>query len=326
MSNGSQPTISAVVAAYQAERWIGECLDSILGQTRPPDEVVVVDDGSTDGTADVLATYADRVRIVRQPNAGCPAAFNTAFREARGDFVALCGSDDVWEPRKLEWQLEAIQANPDLDVLFGEARLFGSVDGVFARPPAVGVLDGAVLRDALYRVNCIAAPTVMIRRSLFERLGPFVEDFGADDYEYWFRCLRAGAKFYNDPRPLLRWRQHGGNLSSKTAWMDDCSCQVRLWYQEDLADRALVCEMLAPQLFKIGRRRVDEGRSQEARRAFRDALRYRSGNRASANARALAWIVILGLPTGARDRISRILVRVSRALDGVRGGRSPVLP
>jgi glycosyltransferase involved in cell wall biosynthesis len=326
MSNESQPTISAVVAAYQAERWIAEALDAILGQTRPPDEVIVVDDGSTDGTAQVLERFADRVRIVRQPNGGCPAAFNTAFREATGDFVALCGSDDVWESHKLEWQLEAIQRHPEVDVLCGDARLFGRVDGAYAQPPGTGVLDSAALTEALYRANVICAPSVVIRRSLFEQLGPFVENFGADDYEYWMRCLRAGARFYYDPRPLLGWRQHDDNLSSKEIWMLECSYEVRRRYADDVANRAVVHEMLAADLFKIGRTRVDEGRPRDARRAFAHSLRHASGAGPSANVRALTWVAVLSLPDAARERAGRALVGLSRALEAPNDVGQPALP
>ena len=321
MTDARKPSISVVVAAYQAERFIAEALESILGQTRPPDELIVVDDGSTDGTAAELERFADRIRIVRQPNGGCPAAFNTAFREARGDFVALCGADDIWEPHKLEWQAEAIAAHPELDVLCGHAVLVGRMEGDYSRPPGVGVLDNGALKDALYRQCCICAPSVVIRRSLFERLGPFIEDFGADDYEYWFRCLRDGAHFYYDPRPLLSWRQHENNLTGRTTWMDECADQVRRMYEADVSDRAI-----ADDLFRTGRRLVEEGRPREARQAFRGSLRHGRGSASPANARALAWVAILGLPSGARELAGRALTDISRAIDSLRGGRDPVLP
>ncbi len=174
------------------------------------------------------------------------------MREASGDFVALCGADDIWEPHKLEWQLETIRAHPQVDVLCGHAVLFGRTEGEYSRPPGVGVLDSAALKDALYRQCCVCAPSVVIRRSLFERLGPFIENFGADDHEYWFRCLRAGASFYYDPRPLLSWRQHENNLTGRTAWMDECGDQVRRMYEADVSDRAI-----ADDLFRIGRRLVE---------------------------------------------------------------------
>jgi glycosyltransferase involved in cell wall biosynthesis len=322
MPTESVPSISAVVAAYQAEEWIAEALESILGQTRPPDEVVVVDDGSTDRTARELERFAEKVRIVRQPNRGCPAAFNTAFREARGDFVAMCGADDIWEPQKLEWQSQAIQTHGEADVFFGHARLVGRCSAEHARPPGVGMLDSVAFRDALFRECCVCASSVVIRRSLFERLGPFVEDFGADDWEYWFRCLRAGARFYYDSRPMLSWRQHESNLTRRTAWMNECSAQVRRWYAADVTDRAL-----ADALFTAGRKLVDDGHPRAARHAFRRSLRYGLGDIASAsNVRALVWVAILGLPADARDPLGRTLTGASRAYDSLRGGRHQSLP
>jgi glycosyltransferase involved in cell wall biosynthesis len=222
MSDQPKRSITAVVAAYQAEAWIAEALEAILGQTRAPDEVVVVDDGSTDETPDILRGFGSNIRVVRQPNGGCPAAFNTAFREARGDFVAMCGADDVWVPRKLEWQEESIQAHADVDVFFGHGILTGRIEDEHSRPPGTGVLDSTELKDALFRECVVCAPTVVIRRSLYLRLGPFVENFGADDYEYWFRCLRAGARFHYDPRPLVNWRQHENNLTRQTVLMEEC--------------------------------------------------------------------------------------------------------
>ena len=109
----------------------------------------------------------------------------------------------------------------------------------------LGVLDGARLRDALYRENIICAPSIVIRRSLFEKLGPFVEDFGADDLEYWMRCLRDGAVFHYDPRVLLRYRRHDSNLSSRLLWMAECSHDVHRWYAADIADPVLRTSVLA---------------------------------------------------------------------------------
>ena len=323
MPNQSKPSISAVVAAYQAERFIGETLESILTQTRPPEEVIVVDDGSTDGTARELERFSGAIRVLRRPNGGCPAAFNTAFQAARGDFVAMCGADDIWEPQKLEWQLEAIQAYPDADVLFGHAVVFGQIEAEHLRPTGSGLLESSALRNALFIDNCVCAPSVVIRRSLFERLGPFVEDFGADDYEYWFRCLRAGARFYYDPRTVMRWRRHENNLSMRKPWMDTCSCEVRRWYAADVADRAIVCAGLAPVLHRVARRLVDEGRPGEASRTYREALGYARGAAPSDSVKALAWIAVLGLPARMRERVKDILVGCRRALDGLRQSRVP---
>jgi len=308
MSSSGTPTFSAVIAAYQAEDWIAESVGSILSQTHPADQIVVVNDGSTDGTARELARFGDRITVVERPNGGCPAAFNTAFREATGDYVALCGADDIWEPRKLEWQAEALREHPDVDVLFGDAQIFGLTEGNYATPPGTGVLDSDALRRELYRENLVCAPSIMIRRSLFERLGPFVERFGADDYEYWMRSLRSGATFYYDPRVLLRYRRHESNLSSGLLWMQRCSHDVHRWYADDV-EPELAQEVLASDLFKIGRYLVDEGRPDDARPAFRGSLAHRFGMR------ALTWTALLRLPGAVREPSGEALVRLSRWLE-----------
>lgn len=323
-----ETSISIAIAAFQAERWVAEAIDSVLAQTRPPDEVIVVDDGSMDETPRILEAYGDRIRVIRQENRGASAAFNRGFREATGDFVALCAADDVWEPRKLEWQAEAIAAHPEVDVLFGHAKRFGAVEGDYARPPAgmTGLLDSDELREALFVTNFVSAPSALIRRSLYERLGPFAEDLPVEDYEYWLRCLRAGARFYYDPRSLLGWRQHGDNLSGDRAGMQEYATGVRLQYAADIADRAMVRRILAQDLFRVGRNMVDEGRPGEARQAFLRSLRYVGGVPVSASARALVWGVALSLPARPRARLCAWLVRASRTADDMRGGRDPALP
>jgi glycosyltransferase involved in cell wall biosynthesis len=315
MNETQRVSISVVIAAYQAERWIAQALDSILAQTRPADEIVVVDDGSRDGTPDVLDSYCDRVRVIRQENRGAPAAFNRAIRESGGDFIALCGSDDVWESQKLEWQQQAIAAHPDVDVLFGHAKVFGVAERDHARPPAgmTGALETSAMRDALFAENFICAPSVLIRRTLFERLGPFVEGIGTEDYEYWFRCLRGGARFYYDPRALLGWRQHGGNQSANQLRMDEFTARVRLQYAADVGDRSMAREVIAATLFRTARAMVDAGRPAEARATFWRSLRYASPGRAWDALRALVWTAVLWLPTGPRARLGAALVRARRA-------------
>jgi glycosyltransferase involved in cell wall biosynthesis len=110
------PTICVVVPAYNEGRWITETLESVLAQTLPADEIVIVDDGSTDDTVAQVERFGDAVRLVRQANAGCAAAFNTGFADTTADFVALCPADDIWEPHKHEWQHEVLVQHPDVDV------------------------------------------------------------------------------------------------------------------------------------------------------------------------------------------------------------------
>jgi glycosyltransferase involved in cell wall biosynthesis len=322
MADSPSPTVAAVIAAYQAEKWIADAIDSILGQTSPPDEVIVVDDGSTDGTARELAKFGNRVRVIRRENGGCPAAFNTAFAAVRCDFVAMCGADDIWEPGKLELQRAAIAAHPEVDFFCGHAVMTGLIEGDHTRPPGVGVLDSDALRDELFAEGCVInAPSIVIRRAVFERLGPFIENFGADDYEYWFRALRAGSRFYYEPRPLVSWRQHGENLSWKTAWMDECSYKVLRTYEGDVEDRRVRARGFAPIFFRAGRRQVDDGEAGRARRSFARSLRYWRGQSPTHSARALAWIAVLSLPASARAGLGAKLVKLKRAFGTLLGNR-----
>jgi len=287
----SAPAITAAIPAYQGERWLGETIESILCQTSPPDEIVVVDNGSSDGTADVAQGFGAAVRLVSEPtNRGPGAGYNRAFREARGDYVAMCPHDDLWDPRKLEFQREALAARPDIDVAFGRARYFGLQESDFPPPPAEGVLDPESFFRAMYGVDLVAAPTAAVRRDLFFRLGGFREDLAGEDYEFWMRALRARAVFFYDPRLLVRLRQHGGNLSSKALAMWELNHHIHTLYADDLGDDDLARRTLARDLRTIGRCRLGLGLAEDARRAYRASLAQ------VAHPAALGWVLALSAP------------------------------
>jgi glycosyltransferase involved in cell wall biosynthesis len=310
------PTISAVVAAYNTERWIGETLTAILSQTRPPNEVIVVDDGSTDGTAAELKRFGDRIRVVTQPNGGCPAAFNRGFAEASGDYIAMCGADDVWEPQKLEWQAAAIAEHPQIDLAFGGGRIFGRIEGFFDPPPGVGLLDTRRFLQTLYRGNTICASSVVIRRSLYERLGPFVEHcgderFACDDYDYWIRGLYAKAVFFYDERVQVGWRRHDSNATNNPLFMYRSQYQMHRWHAEKIEDQSMVRAVLARDMFSIARGELDAGDRDRARAAFIESLRLK------VMPRAFAFVVLLTLPEGPSRNLVRTLVAGKRILASI---------
>ncbi len=107
-------TVSVVIPAYNAGKSLGRAIDSVLAQTHHPDEIIVVDDGSTDNTADVAHGYGDKVRFIRQENAGASVARNTGIEAAASEWIAFLDADDEWLPRKLKLQTEHLQRNPDL--------------------------------------------------------------------------------------------------------------------------------------------------------------------------------------------------------------------
>ena len=247
---------------------------------------------------------------------------NRAIAQARGDYVALCGADDVWAPQKLAWQEQAIVAHPEVDVFFGHATAFGAAAGDLARPTGEGVLEQSALCDDLVRCQVIATPFIVMRRSLFDRVGWFEENFKGDDYDYWFRCLRQGVRFYYDPRLLGSYRRHAGNLTNDAIGLWQAMNVVRE-RDADLiaaltAEPRLYGQVLATDHFRIARMLGEAGRIDEARDEFRAALRHGRDAPATA-ARALAWLAILGLPAGLRDASGAVLVAVSRGLDSLLG-------
>lgn len=312
MNNNRRPSITVAVPAYQAERFITETLESILAQTHPPDEVIVVDDGSTDGTARELERFGNQIRVIRRPNGGCAAAFNTAFREARCDFVAECGADDIWEPDKLERQVEVLATHPEIDIAFSAARVFGNREGLWGMPsaedPSVGIMDPRRFARTLYRDNPICPSTLLIRRALYERLGPFAEDIATEDYEYWLRSLRGGAVFYYDPAMLVRYRRHESNASSDHLAMRRTDLLVHRRYAQDVEDPSLVREVLAGDYYAVGRILRNQGRVREARAAFVASFRHRP------SLRGLAWVLLLSAPGRHRGMLADRVISVKRAL------------
>jgi Glycosyl transferase family 2 len=170
----SRPTLSVVVRTYNRAEYLRQALHSIQHQTLVPDEVIVVDDGSTDETPDVAAEYA--VRYTRRPHTGNPpAVLNAGLRAATGDLVGLLDSDDVWLPRKLEQQRALLMADPRTGFAYGNARLL-LPDGQQSAPVLhpTQIVRGDVL-PVVVRSMCVHPSTLLIRRALLERIGPLDE-------------------------------------------------------------------------------------------------------------------------------------------------------
>jgi glycosyltransferase involved in cell wall biosynthesis len=324
----SPPTVSAVVTAYNAEQYIGETLTSILSQTRPPEEVIVVDDGSTDGTREELARFRGDIRLLRQDNRGHPNALNHGMREARGDYLAKCDADDIWERDKLERQVAALLAHPEIDIAFSAIWIFGDIEQPSGMgetgDPSEGILDPRQFAKTLYG-DCVICPSsTLLRRRLYERLGPFDEQLIFEDYDYWIRALRAGAVFYYDPARLVRYRWHAGQVTKDELRMRTSLHEVHSLHADLIDDRRLVRAVFADDLFRIGRVLVDQDCPREAREAFRRSLRYGFLDITSVqNARAAVWVGLLSLPADARKRAGTALVGFSRAIDNLLGVRQP---
>jgi len=200
-------TVSCIVPVFNGERYLAAALESVLGQSRSPDEIVVVDDGSTDGSAAVVRRYGSRVRYFRQDPRGAAAARNRGVELSGGDFLAFIDQDDLWRPRKLERQLASFAADPGLDICISHAELLWE--------PARAA-ERAALGDHR-RARCVAGyttPAMLARRSAFERIGPFDAELVLADATDWFlRAIDRALSILLLPEALLVHRMHDGNLS-----------------------------------------------------------------------------------------------------------------
>ncbi len=214
--------VSVVIPAWNAEAWVGRAVESALAQDHEPKEIIVVDDGSTDGTADVLAAYGRRIRLVRQTNRGLPAARNAGLRAARGTLVAFLDADDRWLPGKLAAQVALMRERPDLGFCATEAWLEDEAGRRLGRWRDEGRLPGRTFLETLFARNAAvpgSASAVMVRRELALAVGGFDETLRAhEDVDLWMR-LAAVAGFACVPEPLAAVTRREGSVSSRLATM-----------------------------------------------------------------------------------------------------------
>ena len=211
------PAVNVIMPAYNVEPFIGAAIASVLGQSMPDLELIIVDDGATDGShaAALRAAGGDpRVRIIRQHNRGLSAARNTALRHASAPLIALLDSDDLWAPSYLEKQLALLEADPTLDVVTGNAwNLGGPNDGEPARPcPDLRLQPD--LTGILADEESIFVMSVF-RRRVYETIGGFDETFATnEDYDFWLRAAIAGFRFARNDEPLGYYRRREDSLSA----------------------------------------------------------------------------------------------------------------
>jgi len=199
---------------YNGERFLAEAIDSILGQTFADFEFVIVDDGSTDASPTILADYASRdprIRVVGQANAGIVAALNRGLAECRAPLVARMDADDSSLPARLERQVAFLAGHPRVAVV---GTAFQLVSETGAAGPKVRHATGqAAISRGLRRGNCLAHPTVMMRRGVILAVGGYREFLRhAEDYDLWTRVVERH-HLANLPECLLRYRVHGGQVS-----------------------------------------------------------------------------------------------------------------
>ncbi len=197
------PLVSVIIPAYNSERYLAEAIESVLSQAYPALEVIVVDDGSTDGSARVAREH-EAVRCVHQPHRGVCAALNNGIENARGGLLAFLDADDLWTEGKLERQVAALVADPDLEAVFGHVEQFAS--------PELAETTDIRIPSHIERMAGYHKGTMLIRRKALLRVGLFDFRWEAVDFVDWYaRAVEQGLRSRLLPEVDMRRRIHNDN-------------------------------------------------------------------------------------------------------------------
>jgi glycosyltransferase involved in cell wall biosynthesis len=221
------PLVSVVIPAYNAAWCVGKAIDSVLAQHFHEFEVIVVNDGSTDDTAAVLAAYGDAIRVVHQANGGMSSARNAGIRAARGELIAFLDADDWWLPTKLSRQVDLMRARPEIGFSSAAARVEDS-QGRSVNLWACAQWEGSFLNHLFHNGAGIAggSSALMVRSTFLQKAGGYDETLGgAEDADLWIR-LAALTDYACIPEPQVIVLRRPGSVSRNVEGMRQGAIQM----------------------------------------------------------------------------------------------------
>lgn len=284
--------VSVVTATYNMAGYIAETLDSILGQDYQNLESIVIDDGSTDNTKEILEPYvtSGRVRVIHQENSGQTVAKNRGIAESRGEFIAFCDADDTWRHDKLTKQVAAFDQNPDIAVVFSDINLIDA-QGEPCHLPTLKRFDGRITAQLMVD-NFIPFPTSIVRAKILEEKNGFDDNLSMSiDYDLWLR-ISVDYPIRYIPEPLANYRIWEGQMSKRTGErLENFFKLLERFLNEhpDCVTKAEKDKAWAHTLVTRGLWHAKEGRKGEALRDYRRAMKHRFFD-------ARLWRCIIGLP------------------------------
>lgn len=263
-------TVTVIIPTFNRRPLLLAALSSVFSQTCQDYEILVVDDGSTDGTEEALAPLSTKIRYFWNPHGGEASARNRGIREANTPYIAFLDSDDLWEPTFLQTTISTLDSDPELAMVTTGCLV---IPGRERRPR----IRESSLRGDLFQVlfvrNFITASTVVVRQDCFQRVGLFNENLDqATDYDMWLRIARTfPIAFLN--QPLCRWRQHSGNISGNKLRHRQCVLQVIESHCHDRRISPRVSRIRRSKLkVSLGRTYLELDQIKEAVACFREAI------------------------------------------------------
>jgi Glycosyltransferases involved in cell wall biogenesis len=240
-----KPLVSVIVPTYNYGRFIGETLECLRAQTYAHWECVIVDDGSTDDTAEQVTRFMDgdpRFKFVRQENARQAAAKNNGLRNSAGQYIQFLDADDLIEPQKFEQQVEFLEMHPEIDIVYGSMRYFTTEnpsDRLYwvwgENKPWMPEISGSgkEILTALVQQNIMVINSPLIRRSVVDAVGLFDNALPpAEDWDYWVRCAAAGMRFEFKDLPgtvaLVRWHSSSSSQDRRRMYTSMLSIREKI--------------------------------------------------------------------------------------------------
>ena len=200
-----KPLISVILPVYNGEKYLAEALQSVYDQHYAPMEIIAIDDGSTDGTAQILSQYSDRIQYLQQENQGPAAARNSGIQKAKGDFITFIDADDLWPDKKIMVQMNVFHRYPETDI----------VQGLVSRIVLPGAITNIKNNETEFEFMGSNLGAMIIRRSVFDKIGYFDESLTYhSDTDFWFRAREAGIRILVLEEVALIYRIHDANHTS----------------------------------------------------------------------------------------------------------------
>ena len=230
-------SISVIIPTFNRIDVLPKAIESVLAQTIIPDEIIVVDDGSTDGTAEMIQSDYPKVSVLVQENAGVSSARNAGISVSKGDWIALLDSDDEWFQKKLERQMKCIEENPDAVLVHTDEIWIRN--GVRVNPMKKHEKSGGWIFDTCLPLCVISPSAAMIKRSLFSEIGLFDASLEVcEDYDLWLRICSKYPVNYLEEKLIVKNGGHEDQLSSKHWGMDRFRIQAleKIISEGDLSD------------------------------------------------------------------------------------------
>jgi len=267
------PTVSVIIHTYNNEKFIAETVESVLNQTYKDYEIIVVDDGSEDGTRDALIPYMQKIRYHYKENGGIASAKNAGISLSETEFVAFLDHDDLWVPDKLQLQMEHFNENPQIGLVYAKYTSFR--DGEELRTKPEKGYSGWIFKELLSK-SFIQTSTVVVKRECLDAVGPYDETFFlGDEYDMFLRIARKFQCGFVD-KGLTRYRVHDTNASNNDFLFDNENLGVYKKIYNNFTDldgveKKILRKRIARYSMKVAEGLYSQGKLEESKEYQKEA-------------------------------------------------------